>query len=122
MKFLNGILDYIKNMKMMYKVVVIICILLIILIAASLIWYNSSLGPVAKENIPITVSIEIGSGSDTIATILKENDVIKSKFAFKLYIKLNNVDGLQAGNYELNKNMSIEEIIETLKTGKVIKE
>lgn len=122
MKFLNNILEYIKNMKKTYKIITIIFVLLIILIATPLIWYNASLKAVSKENTPVQVTIEIGSGSELIATTLEENDVIKSKLAFKLYVKLNNVDGLQAGNYELNKNMNIKEIIEVLKTGKVIKE
>ena len=122
MKFLNNILDYIKNMKKTYKIIAIACVLLIILIATPLIWYNSSLKAVSKGNTPVQVTIEIGSGSDLIATTLEENGVIKSKLAFKLYIKLNNVEGLQAGNYELSKNMNVEEIIQILKTGKVMKE
>ena len=122
MKFLNNILEYIKNIKKTYKILSIVCVLLIILIITPLMWYNSLLKSVSKQDIPVQVTIEIGSGSDLIATTLEENDVIKSKFAFKLYVKLNKVDGLQAGNYELNKNMNIEEIIEILKTGKVMKE
>jgi len=122
MKFLKGILEYIKNMKMMYKIIAITVVLLIILISTLIIWYNSSLGSVSKENIPVEVTIEIGSGSDLIATTLENNGVIKNKLAFKLYVKLNKVEGLQAGNYQLNKNMNIEEIIEILKTGKIMKE
>lgn len=122
MKFFKDILNYIKNMKMIYKIIAIACILLLILIVTPIIWYNSSLSAVSSNNIPVSITIEIGSGSDLIATTLKENDVIKSKLAFKLYIKLNNVDGLQAGEYTLNKNMGIEEIVESLKTGKVMRE
>lgn len=122
MNFFKSILDYIKNMKTIYKIIAVACILLIILITTPIIWYNSSLGAVSKEDSPVQITIEIGSGSDLIASTLKENDVIKNKFAFKLYIKLNNIEGLQAGNYELNKNMNVEEIIQILKTGKIMKE
>lgn len=122
MKFLNDILNYIKNTKKTYIIIIIIFMLLITLIATPIVWYNSSLKAVSKENIPINISIKIGSGSDVISSVLSENDVIRSKLAFKLYIKLNNVEGLQAGNYQLNKNMGVKEIIQILKTGKVIKE
>ena len=122
MKFLNKTLEYIKNMKKAYKIITICFILLLIIILIPIIWYNSSLKAVSKDSIPITVTIEIGSGSSTIASVLEQNNVIRSKLAFKFYIKLNNIDGLQAGNYELNKNMNIKEIIEILKTGKVMKE
>ncbi len=122
MKFLNKILEYIKNMKKVHKILIICLILLLTLFLTPIIWYNSSLNAVSKDNVPITVTIEIGSGSNTIATILEQNNIIRSKLAFKLYIKLNNVVGLQAGIYELNKNMSVTEIIEILKTGRVMKE
>ena len=122
MNFFKGIFEYIKNMKKVYKIIIIACLLLIILTATPIIWYNSSLGAVSSESTPVAVDIEIGSGSDLIATKLEEAGVIQSKFAFKLYIKLNHVDGLQAGSYQLNKNMNVKEITEILKTGKVMKE
>ena len=122
MNFLDKILQYIKNIKKTYKIIVVCIILLLALVLTPIIWYNSSLNAVSKDNIPVPVTIEIGSGSDAIATVLEENNIIRSKLAFKLYIKLNNVEGLQAGNYELNKNMSVSEIIEVLKTGKVMKD
>ena len=122
MNFINKLLKYIKSMKKSYKIISILLVLLLILSLTSVIWYNSSLSAVSKENNPIQITIEIGSGSDTIASILEQNNVIRSKLAFKLYIKLNGVEGLQAGNYELNKNMSVTEIIEILQTGRVMKE
>lgn len=122
MKFINKTLEYIKNMKKQYKIIAICLILLFILLLTPFIWYNSSLNAISNDNIPVEVTIEIGSGSNTIATVLEQNNVIRSKLAFKLYIKLNNIEGLQAGNYELNKNMNVKEIIEILKTGKVMKE
>ena len=122
MKFLVKTLKYIKNIKKTYKILAFCLSLLLALILISIIWYNSSLNGVSKDHIPVFVTIEIGSGSEAIATVLEEKDVIRSKLAFKLYIKLNNVEGLQAGNYELNKSMCVAEIIEILKTGKVMKE
>lgn len=122
MKFFKGILNYVKNMKLVHKIIAIGCTLLIILITTPIIWYNSSLHAVSNDDIPVNITIEIGSGSDLIATTLKNKDVIKNKFAFKLYIKLNGVEGLQAGDYTLNKNMSVKEIVEALKTGKVMRE
>ena len=116
------ILDYIKNIKIIYKIITIVCICFILLITSILVWYNSSLRAVSNKSIPVDINIEIGSGSNTIATVLFENDVIKSKLAFKLYIKLNDIDGLQAGNYSLNKNMPVPAIIELLKTGRIIKD
>ena len=122
MKFLNKILENVKNMKKVYKIIAICFILLVVVILVPIMWYNLSLKAITKDGVPVSVTIEIGSGSNSIANLLDQNDIIRSKLAFKLYIKLNRIDGLQAGNYELNKNMTVEEIIEILKTGKVMKE
>ena len=122
MNFSNKILDYIKNMKKIYKIIGIICVTLILLVTAILLWYNSSLKAVSKESIPVNITIQINSSSNAISSILNQNNLIRSKLAFKLYIKLNRIQGLQAGNYELNKNMNVEKIIQTLKTGKLPKE
>lgn len=122
MKFLNKILENVKNMKKVYKIIAICFILLVVVILVPIMWYNLSLKAITKDSVPVSVTIEIGSGSNSIANLLDQKDIIRSKLAFKLYIKLNRIDGLQAGNYELNKNMTVEEIIEILKTGKVMKE
>jgi len=116
--------ETIKNKKISKKVKVLILIIavLLILIITPIIWYNISLGRVSKESSKVEVEIPIGSGSGSIASILKENGLIKNELAFKLYIKLNNVKGLQAGNYAIDKSWNVSEILELLKTGKVMKE
>ena len=122
MKFLSNILNYIKNIKTIYKIIFVISTILIILIVTPIIWYNLSLKPISKESTPVQVTIEIGSSSSLIATTLENSDVIKNSFAFKLFVKLNKIDGFQAGEYTLNKNMSVEQIVKILQTGKIIKE
>lgn len=122
MNFFKNLFEYLKNLKKTHQILCLVGFILIILILSLTTWYFSSLKAVSKENYPVKVNIEIGSGSNIIASELKDADVIKNKLAFKLYIKLNNVSGLQAGEYELNKNMSLKQIVDALKTGKVMKE
>ena len=105
------------------KVIIIILSILaaILLILASIvIWYNVSLMPAKKgdENKQI-VKIEMGSGAADIAKTLKNADVIKSSLAFRIYVKLNNISNFQAGNYEVTKSMSVEDIAKLLQTGKL---
>ena len=122
MEKLKEIFSNINKMSKRGKMVIIGIIALIIIILIPIIWYNTSLGAVSKESSKIKVEIPIGSGSSTIARILKENGLIKNEFAFKLYVKLNNIQGLQAGNYSIDKSWNVSEILEFLKTGKVMKE
>lgn len=102
------------------KVIIAIIIVILLAILIPVLWYNTSISPVDKNNKEkVSIEIPIGSTSDSIAQILKDNDLIKSKLAFKIYVKLNKVNDFQAGKYELYKTMDIEELAKTLKTGKL---
>ena len=98
---------------------IIICIVAIILLIAiiGLIWYFASISKVSKKDDEIEVTIPLGSGTNKIAEILKENKLIKSKTAFKLYVKLNKVKNFQAGKYYLKQNMNVKEMTQMLQTG-----
>lgn len=102
------------------KVFIIVLILVILAVAIPLLWYNSSILAVDKNSTEkVKVQIPIGSTTDDISKILKENNLIKSDLAFKVYVKLNKISDFQAGNYELYKNMDISELTKTLQTGKL---
>lgn len=95
----------------------VIAIILLILII-SLIWYFISISPLNnKVQDEIEVTIPLGSGTSKIADILKENSIIRSKLAFKIYVRINNVSDFQAGTYYLKQSMDLKEITEMLKTG-----
>lgn len=95
----------------------IIAVILLVLII-SLIWYFVSISPVSKKaQDEIELTIPLGSGTSKIADVLKENKVIKSKLAFKIYVKMNNISDFQAGTYYLKQSMNLKEITDMLKTG-----
>jgi len=73
----------------------------------------------AKDDSEITVEIPIGSGLTLISKKLEEAGVIKDARIFKYYAKFNNESQFQAGTYNLTKSMTPDELIESLKTGKV---
>ena len=68
----------------------------------------------------VIVDIVPGQGTEGIAEALKENNLIKDDLVFKIYCKLNEVNNMQAGTYDLNKNMSVEEIVNKLQAGDVV--
>ena len=107
-----------KSKKAKY-IIIVIAVLIAAIVIGAILWYNISLGPVSKSSEQIKVNIQIGSNSNIIAKNLKEKDLIKSVNAFKIYIKLNNISNFQAGEYTLNKNMDIKQIVESLQTGVV---
>lgn len=64
--------------------------------------------------------VENGNTFATIGDKLKKEKLIKSTFFYKIYIKLNNPNGLQQGVYYLSENMSLKEIINELTSGTTI--
>ncbi len=99
-----------------------IIIFIVLAIVGTVIWYNVSLSATGTSEDGVTLEIPLGSGTNKIAKLLKDADMIRSETVFKLYIKLNNVTDMQAGKYELTKDMDVEKIVQALKTGKVFKE
>lgn len=75
-------------------------------------------GPVDRKSTEnIDVVIESGTNTRKIANILKNNDLIKSEFVFKVYVKLHSVKSLKAATYRFNKSMSLPEIVNQLENG-----
>lgn len=105
-------------MRNISKVLIVLIIIAIIMGTACIIWYYTSISSVDKKNnSEVEVTIPLGSGPLDIANILKENKLIKSKLAFKIYVKLNKVTDFQAGTYYLKQNMNLKEITNMLQTG-----
>ena len=68
----------------------------------------------------VSVTIPDGASTETIAEILKENDLIGSVFGFKLTSKLEGFDGTyKQGTYNIDTGMTKRQIMELLQSGKV---
>ena len=115
------------EVKTVRKIVGIIALVVLIIIAiAGYSGYNyvtSALEPVDPEsNKQIEVEIPMGSGITLISSILEEKGIIKDARIFKYYTKFKNESAFQAGDYSLTQSMTLDEIIESLKTGRVYRE
>ena len=111
-----------KGKKSVLKTILIILFLIIVIGAIAVFaWYELSLRPVQDGNLEsVIVDIVPGQGTEGIAEALKEKNLIKDDLVFKIYCKLNEVNNMQAGTYDLNKNMSVEEIVNKLQAGDVV--
>lgn len=99
------------------KKLITIIIAILILIAIILGTYKILTMPVSKNIQEKEITIPMGSGAIQIAEILKENNLIKSTTAFRIYVKLNKIEDFQAGTYYLKESMGVKEITEMLQTG-----
>ena len=95
----------------------LVVLLAVILLILGISWvYLAS--PVDKnDKKDIEVEITKGISVVKISNILKEEKLIRSKTLFKVYIKLYSNKTLKAGNYMLNRSMSLSEIVEVLEEG-----
>lgn len=95
---------------------VFLLLMAVVCISLGLLFKHYS-SPIGGSSETITVTLK-GNGVDMAKTLEKEG-LIRSTTFFKIYLKLFNIDAkdLKAGTYKLNKEMSLKEIIDTIKKG-----
>lgn len=100
-------------------IIIFFSILLAILfsIVGLYLFYSSGLKAVSSKSQEVKFMVDSGSTYYSVASKLKKEGLIRNELCFKLYVKLNKVNKLEAGSYKLNKNMSVKEIIEVFKKG-----
>lgn len=116
-----------SEVKIVRKIVAIIAITFLLLFGIiGLIGYNyvkSALKPVNPDATKtIAVEVPIGSSLSSISALLEKKGIIKDAKVFKYYAKFKNESQFQAGNYDLTQAMTLDELIKSLKTGKVYRE
>src|SRR5699024_8304321 len=125
--FKKNLFERAQEAKTVRKIVlIIILVLLLIFIIAGITGYKmvkSSLKPVDPDSTEkVEVEIPLGSSTSDIASILEENDIINNALIFRFYINFKNQSDFQAGDYTFTKSMKVNEIIESLKSGKIVKD
>jgi UPF0755 protein len=123
---MKKLLERQEEAKVIRKIVGLVILCLVILIGGTAIggylYVNSALKPVDPDNTdPVKVEIPIGSGVTSIGNILEDKGIVKNSTVFKYYVKFNNEAGFQAGSYDLTPSMTLNEIVNSLKTGKVMR-
>jgi len=95
----------------MKKILPLIVILLVMLLLAKG-WWDNQFASVSSEKTTKVFVIAKGVGVSEIAKKLKQENLIKSELAFKIYVKQYNLTNkLQAGSYKLSPSMSTLEVL-----------
>jgi UPF0755 protein len=116
--------DYLPRRRRLPRRILGITLVLIVLAVASMFavrhFYNADLGPVSDSQTTQVITIKKGSSSKQIAEQLATAHLIRSAWAFELYVHSKELGSkLQAGTYALAPNQSTAEIIRTLTKGQV---
>ncbi|HSX34124.1 MAG TPA: endolytic transglycosylase MltG, partial [Candidatus Saccharimonadales bacterium] len=106
------------------RILIMLLVAIIVVVGATVVvrrTYFEKLKPVSVVSAETKlITIEKGSSVDVIAKKLQEEGLIRSAWAFKLYVSSKEVrNALQAGTYSLAANQSVPQIVSQLTHGKV---
>jgi UPF0755 protein len=116
-----------KEVRIVRRIVFIIALVLLLVVGvagfAAYNYVSNALKPVDPDSEKVVeIEVPIGSNLDSISQLLEENGLIADARIYKYYVKFKNQADFQAGTYGLLPSMSLDEITESLKTGKVYRE
>jgi UPF0755 protein len=104
-----------KNRRNVVTRIILSSIMLITIVTAIFyIWYKVSLNPVSVIDKRVTYRVEVGDNPTSTALRLKEDKLIKSELAFRLFIKLNNYNSILPGEYQLSTSYDARKIADIL--------
>ena len=111
-----------KKKKSHLKGFLVTVLVLLILLGAGgffgLRYAESALQPVDPSSKQyMSVQIPDGANTQEIGSVLEKSGVIKNGLVFTLYAKYKNYTGLKSGYYNLQKSMSVEDVIKELQKG-----
>lgn len=105
------------------RIIILLISCSILIVAATIVvrfTYNQNLRPVGFNQTVQLITIKEGATINEIAKLLEEKKLIRSAWAFRLYVSSKEVRGaLQAGSYELSPSQSTPDIISQLTHGKI---
>ncbi len=107
-------------LKLKKKSIILIIITLIVLLMIGVFsFFIYNLKPVSKESSEVTFIVDSGTSKKAIINSLENANLIRNKYVVMAYLFLNSDLKIQAGTYNLNRNMNVKEILNILNDGKI---
>lgn len=95
----------------------LIPVIIILTMSYGVYFCKTNLDAVSKKSYEVTLKIEPGTSTKEIINLLEKKELIKNADFIKLYVKINEINGLKAGTYIFNKNMTPKKIFKLLQKG-----
>lgn len=105
----------------LFGFVAVMLVLGVIAGGLAFVTYQRQVDPSGPPGEPVTLTVPLGSSTQAIGAQLASEGVISSAQVFRYYIRLKGGGPFQAGEYTLNKNMSMSEAIDKLSKGPELK-
>ncbi len=100
-------------MKLKKVFLILIITVILMMVALTVIVLNNISAP-SKESNPIVFEVTENDTYNTLGDDLLEAGLIKNEVFYKLFVRLMGVNNLQVGFYDLNQNMDLKTILNTL--------
>lgn len=104
-----------------FRLIKLLPIIVIILVLSGIGLCLYMVSPTGKSSEAVDFNIEYGTSPRDVIHNLKSSDLIKSEKFTLVYLKLNKISGINAGEFHLNKGMSLKKIFEVLTTTGFVK-
>lgn len=104
-------------MKKLCNIALSILIITTVVIVGCCLFYNYQLTPVSDSSDIIEIEIPKNTTTRGIASILKENKLIRDERIFLIYTKIMNISGMKAGYYDIPANTGVKDIVSLLQEG-----
>lgn len=104
-------------MKKFRNIALSILIITTIVIVGCCLFYKYQLTPVSTSEKIVEIEIPTNTSVKQIATILKENHLIRDEKIFLIYVKLMKAHNMKAGYYDIPNNFDVKEIVSLLQEG-----
>lgn len=112
-----------KNVLVVISTILIILCLLVGIVLGIITFVLNALSPTSPSEEPVKVMIEQGTHSSNIAGILEDSGLIRNEKVFTYYLRYKNEGSrFQAGLYEMQPGMTLDEIISKLNRGDTVQE
>lgn len=111
---------YKGKLKVFFLIIFFLCLLLL---SGGLYFFVKINKPVSSINSSVAFVVNKGDSATDISAGLRASKVISNEYIFLTYLKLNSATGsMMAGEYLLNRNMSMVEVADILTSGKIIRD
>lgn len=110
-----------RKLKKWIKKFITLAISALLIFIFIIVFINFLLSAPSSKTEVIEFSVDSGSSVDSVGKKLEKEGIIRNYFAYKLYVRIKNINGYKAGIYKLDKSYSVKDIVSVL-TGNYYKE
>ncbi len=103
-----------RKRSLLARIISLVLVLLIAFLGFEVWYWFDCQKPVSSSSEVVTFQVEDGETFRTVTTKLAEEGLIKNANIAYYYAKLNGYSNVYAGKFSLDKNMSLETILQTL--------